>query len=103
MSTSAPTAVLAAVANMLSQWHPGLTTERLAAALAFDPADTPTAPKLGRLLSYKQVSEALHLTRITLWKYCKAGKLRKVKLGGRVLFHEEDVITLLNASATVEG
>jgi excisionase family DNA binding protein len=43
------------------------------------------------LLTIPQVLGLLHISRVTLYRHVKAGKLPHVKLGRRVLFRKADV------------
>ena len=43
------------------------------------------------LLTIPQVLDLLHISRQTLYRHLKAGKLPHVKLGRRVLFRKADV------------
>ena len=49
---------------------------------------TPVKPK--RFLTSQEVKEIYNIQDTTLWRWKKAGKIKFIKIGGRVLFPVED-------------
>lgn len=50
-------------------------------------------------LSRKEVTEKLHVSEGTLWRWEKYGYLSPLKVGGRVLYRTTDIETLIKAKA----
>lgn len=50
-------------------------------------------------LSRKEVTEKLHVSEGTLWRWERNGYLSPLKIGGRVLYRATDIETLLKAKA----
>jgi excisionase family DNA binding protein len=54
-------------------------------------SDFNTSSEDQKLLSAKEVCSLLRITPPTLNSYCKAGKIKKMKLGSKVFFRKSDV------------
>ena len=54
--------------------------------------DSEPEPVQDRLLSTEEIGELLHVTRVTIFRYMKAGKIRAYKLGRRNLFSLREVM-----------
>lgn len=54
------------------------------------------------LLDIGQVSRMLRVSRQTIWRLCRDGRLRRVRLGSRTLFHPDDVNALVNAARSTQ-
>jgi excisionase family DNA binding protein len=48
-----------------------------------------------KFLTHKEMEESLRISRATLHRYRKAGKIPTMKVGGKVLFNPEDVALAL--------
>ena len=51
------------------------------------------------VLTLKEPSEYLRLTRTTVWKYANEGKIPGFRIGRRWRFHKNQIDTLLNNSS----
>ena len=51
------------------------------------------------VLTLKELSEYLRLTRTTVWKYANEGKIPGFRVGRRWRFHKNQIDTLLNNSS----
>ena len=52
-----------------------------------------------RLLSQNQVGAMLGVSRPTIWRLCKAGRLRAVSLNGSPRFRQSDILALMAGEA----
>lgn len=81
-------AILVAATSMLQQYIPDLTPTNLVAALkAFETADGTakrTRPGVEKPYTCKEVCELLGVTRATVGKYLKEGRLRGTRISPRV-------------------
>lgn len=53
------------------------------------------APALDRFLSTEEICELLHVSRVTIFRYVRAGKLKPHKLGRRNLYSLNEVLATL--------
>lgn len=102
-------AILVAATSMLQQYIPDLTPTNLVAALkAFETADE-TAKRMTRQSVEKpytcnEVCELLGVSRSTVGKYLKEGRLRWVRLSPRVTrIDPESVRAALSSGASAAG
>jgi predicted DNA-binding transcriptional regulator AlpA len=51
----------------------------------------PPIPPPKEYISSKEVCQMLHISMATLWSYSKYGKLKKYRIGGRILSRTEEV------------
>lgn len=57
----------------------------------FRPNSPPLGPTSKEFISSKEVCQMLNISLSTLWSYSKYGKLKKYRIGGRILFRTEEV------------
>lgn len=100
-------AILVAATSMLQQYIPDLTPTNLVAALkAFETAPDETAKRMTRQSVEKpytcnEVCELLGVTRSTVGRYLKEGRLRGVRLSPRVTrIDPESVRAALSSGAS---
>ena len=55
------------------------------------------------ILTFKELSEYLRLTRTTVWKYANEGKIPGFRVGRRWKFHKSQIDSLLNNSNLQPG
>jgi excisionase family DNA binding protein len=86
--SSAVAAALATFAKLVAdEIRPTITAEINAAVAAIEArASAPKRPDIGDngdplLLSYKEAAEQLGISRATIWRWAKAGRLRTVRVG----------------------
>ena len=103
-------AILVAATSMLQQYIPDLTPTNLVAALkAFETAPDETAKRMTRQSVEKpytcnEVCELLGVTRSTVGRYLKEGRLRGVRLSPRVTrIDPESVRAALSSGASAAG
>jgi excisionase family DNA binding protein len=51
-----------------------------------------------KLLTENEVAELIGITRVTIWKHRRAGRLRFLKVGRVIRYRPEDVAAFLDAS-----
>lgn len=59
--------------------------------------DSKPEPVQDRFLSTEEIGELLHVSRVTVFRYMKAGKIQALKLGRRNLFSLNEVIAALKS------
>ena len=59
--------------------------------------DSKPEPMQDRFLSTEEIGELLHVSRVTVFRYMKAGKIQALKLGRRNLFSLNEVIAALKS------
>lgn len=64
--------------------------ERIVLAVA-ETTPAPNSPTTTRLLTIREATAALRISRATLYRYLNRGDLRRVKVGQRVLIPQADV------------
>ncbi len=73
----------------------GITVEQLAEALkpllGVKTVNEPQQPE-NDLITRDAVCKLLSITKVTLWKYTRSGKLRSVGIGNRVLYYRSEVL-----------
>ena len=96
-SSSIPQNVLDCVQTVLRPYLDKPTLNKVRDAILAVNASKPE-PAQDRFLSTEEIGELLHVSRVTVFRYMKAGKIQSHKLGRRNLFSLNEVIaTLKNA------
>ena len=98
--SAVPPEVLGCVQSILSNYLDREAWESVCRAiLAPDHRASEAVPEQeDRLLSTEELAERLHVSRVTIFRYVKGGKIRAYKLGRRNLFSLNEVFaTLKNA------
>ena len=92
-----PPSVLRCVQSILIDYMDSEKWETVRSAiLAPDHRASEAVPEQeDRLLSTEEIGELLHVSRPTIFRYMKAGKIRAYKLGRRNLFCSHEVIAAL--------
>ena len=75
--------IISAAVNMLNPYVPELTAVNLIEALKNHNTEEKAAPQLEKPLSRKEVAELLGVSLVTVSRYLKSGKLRKIKISGK--------------------
>ncbi len=87
-----PKAISEAAAALLQPYAPGLTPDKLANAIVFQPE----GPEQEKLLSRKEASTALNISQPTLDRMLKAGELKKVRVRGRAFVRQSEVSRIIS-------
>lgn len=99
-SSSIPQNVLDCVQAVLRPYLDKLTLNKVRDAI-LSVNDSKPEPVQDRFLSTEEIGELLHVSRVTVFRYMKAGKIQAHKLGRRNLFSLNEVFAALkNVEAT---
>lgn len=92
-----PASVLRCVQSILIDYMDSEKWETVRSAiLAPDHRASGTIPEQeDRLLSTEEIAEWLHVSRVTIFRFMRAGKIRAYKLGRRNLFSLREVVATL--------
>ena len=91
-----PEPIATAVASMLAPYRPGLTPQRLEAALDF-PEEKPPPENLR---SRKEAMLDLHVSMPTLDRMLASNELGKVKVRGRVFIRESEIREIIEGTTS---
>ena len=91
-----PDTILRGCCAMLVLYAPHMTPARLQAAIAAAPS--PESPSCAYLTT-RQVCGMLHISKSTVWRHVKAGRIKIRKVGARCLFKDSDVRGLVEGGA----
>ena len=95
-SSSIPQNVLDCVQAVLRPYLDKLTLNKVRDAI-LSVNDSKPEPVQDRFLSTEEIGELLHVSRVTVFRYMKAGKIQAHKLGRRNLFSLNEVIATLKS------
>ncbi len=88
-----PEHVLDYIQGMLLPYH--VTWDRVYEAITASTNDEAKATTQDSFLSTEEIGELLHVSRVTIFRYMRAGKIQAHKLGRRNLFSLNEVIATL--------
>jgi excisionase family DNA binding protein len=94
MSQSIPKEISTAAARMLEPYAPGLTAERLAEAITYQPE-----AESERLLTRREVASRLRVSMPTCDRLLRSGQLPKRRIRGAVRVPASAVEAILNGKA----
>ena len=95
-SSSIPQNVLDCVQTVLRPYLDKPTLNKVRDAILAVNESKPE-PAQDRFLSTEEIGELLHVSRVTIFRYMKAGKIQAHKLGRRNLFSLNEVIATLKS------
>lgn len=86
-----PEQIITAAASMLQPYYAGLTPEKLAAAITFQPE-----PLQEKLLSRNETATRTHMSLPSVDRSLRDGTLTPVRIRGRVFVKESQVMAIIN-------
>ena len=95
-NTTVPQNVLDCVQTVLRPYLDKPTLNKVRDAI-LSVNDSKPEPVQDRFLSTEEIGELLHVSRVTVFRYMKAGKIQALKLGRRNLFSLNEVIATLKS------
>jgi hypothetical protein len=94
-STKTPNPITYAAATMLAQYHPGLTAEKLQAALQ---QQKNTGQPKEQLVTRKEAGASLRLSLPTIDRMLAAGELTRIKVRERAFIRLSEIEAIINGT-----
>ena len=88
---SVPKEIVDAVESVLGRYVSPDRMEKIRKTILSEDLDQKPELSQDSLMTTEQLSKHLHVSRVTLFRYVKAGKLRAYKMGRRNLFSSNEV------------
>ena len=99
-SSNIPQHVLACVQTLLQpHLNPGRWNKVRDAILAVEVDESEPAPVQDRFMCTEELGELLHVSRVTIFRYMRAGKIKSHKLGRRNLYSVAEVMAAVKGGA----